>query len=329
MSTGGALSEIDWAVVTNGVDFLESAVDHLASSGERALRYAALHLNAAIETLLKAQLAREHWTLVVDDVDRADRRAYDTGDFRSVNITKALQRLRAVAGSSVTDEEIARIKAVERLRNRVAHFALHAENPRRTEVVVARGLDVLLHLIDREFLPDASPEERELVDDMLERIRERLGKIETLIRERMETLRPVLSEATQPVLSCGACTLPAYVLGDGEPGRCRYCFYHPDGEEAADAYVTFVLRQSRYETVKDGGVWPIEDCLECGNEAFVRGVEEVDAANDLIVWACFACGYVCTDEDLDHCARCGILTHRETDGAAVCDSCTADYPARN
>jgi hypothetical protein len=144
------LSEIDWAVVTNGLDFLESAVDHLATGGERALRYAAVHLNAAIETLLKAQLAREHWALVVDDVDRADRRAYDTGGFRSVNITKALQRLRAVA-SSVTDEEIVRIKAVERLRNQVAHFAVPGENPRRTEVIIARGLDVLLHFIDREF----------------------------------------------------------------------------------------------------------------------------------------------------------------------------------
>jgi hypothetical protein len=56
---------------------------------------------------------------------------------------------------------------------------------------------------------------------------------------------------------------------------------------------------------------------------------EVDAANALIVWACFACGYVCTDEDLHHCARCGILTHRESAGAAVCDSCTADYFSRN
>jgi hypothetical protein len=143
----------------------------------------------------------------------------------------------------------------------------------------------------------------------------------------METLRPVPSEATQPVLSCGACTLPAYVPRDGEPARCRYWFYHPGEEEAADAYVTFVLRQSRCKTVKDGGVWPIEDRLECGNDTFVRGVEEVDAANDVIVWACFACGHVCTDEDLDHRARCGILT--QTDGAAVCDSCTADYSARN
>jgi hypothetical protein len=37
-------------VVTNGLDFLESAVDHIATGGERALRCTALHLNAAIET---------------------------------------------------------------------------------------------------------------------------------------------------------------------------------------------------------------------------------------------------------------------------------------
>ncbi len=103
----------------------------------------------------------------------------------------------------------------------------------------------------------------------------------------------------------------------------------PGGEEAADAYVTFVLRQSHYETVKDGGVWPIEHCLECGSEAFVRGAEEVHAAEDLNIWAWFACGYLCADEDLDHCARCWILTHRETGGAAVCDSCTADYFSRS
>jgi hypothetical protein len=323
------VSEIDWAVVTNGLDFLESAVDHLATGGERALRYAALHLNAAIETLLKAQLAREHWTLVVDNVDRADRRAYETGDFRSANITNALQRLRAVASSLVTDEEIARIKAVERLRNRVAHFVLHGENPRRTEVIIAQGLDVLLHLIDREFLPDASPEELDLVDATLERVRERLGKIEALIRERMETLRSALSEATQPVVSCAGCTLPTYVLGGGEPDRCLYCLYHPDGEDAADAYVTVVLGQSHYDTVKDGGIWPVHNCVECGSEAFVRDVEEADAADGEITWACFACGYFCTDHDLDNCARCGILMNRAAYGAPVCDTCTEDYFSRD
>ncbi len=62
-------------------------------------------------------------------------------------------------------------------------------------------------------------------------------------------------------------------------GTLDYLLPRGAGSRAVHAYMTFVLRQSRYKTVKDG---------------------------------------------LDHCARCGIVTHRETDGAAVCDSCTAD-----
>ena len=76
------MADIDRAVITNGLDFLESAVEHLANDRERDLSYAAMHLNAAVETLLKARLAREHWTLVVENVDQARRSRYEEGDIR-------------------------------------------------------------------------------------------------------------------------------------------------------------------------------------------------------------------------------------------------------
>jgi hypothetical protein len=321
------VADIDWAVISSGLDFLESAVDHLAKGGERELRYGALHVTAAIEALLKAQLAREHWTLVVDDVNRARRTDYETGNFRSVTITTALQRLRNVAGSSISDVEVSRITAVEKLRNRVAHFALHGDNPRRTEAVVADGLDVLLHLLDREFLPDADPAERELVEKTLNLVRVRLGKIQALIRERMNSLKPELAEAPGPVLNCPGCGQPAYVLGEGQPGRCRYCLHHPFGEVAADEYVSSVLRTSSYEVAKDGGVWPVHDCVECGANAFVADVLSADGVLDDPIYACFACGHSCTSRDVDHCHRCGMLTRRPADGLAVCEQCTDAWMA--
>jgi hypothetical protein len=321
------VADIDWAVISSGLDFLESAVDHLAKGGERELRYGALHVTAAIEALLKAQLAREHWTLVVDDVNRTRRTEYETGNFRSVTIATAVQRLRNVVGSSITDQEANRISAVEKLRNRVAHFALHGDNPRRTEAVVAGALDVLLHLLDREFLPDADTAERELVEKTLDQVRVRLGKIQALIRQRMNSLRPELAGAPHPVLTCPGCSQPAYVLGDGEPGRCRYCLHHPFGEVAADEYVSSVLRMSSYEVATDGGIWPVHDCVECGADAFVAGVLPVDETDDYTTYACFACGYSCTDRDIDQCQRCGVLTHRPDDGLAVCEPCTAAWMA--
>ncbi len=321
------MADINWAVISSGLDFLESAVDHLAKGDERDLRYGALHVTAAIEALLKAQLAREHWTLVVDDVNRARRSEYETGDFRSVTITTALQRLRNV-GSSITEREISRITAVEKLRNRVAHFALHGENPRRTEAVVAGGLDVLLHLIDREFLPDADTAERELVEKTLDLVRVRLGTIKALIRERMNSLGPELDRAPYPVLTCPGCSQPTYVLGDGEPGRCVYCLHHPFGEAAADEYVSSVLGMNSYVVGTDGGSWPVHDCVNCSAEAFVAGVLAVDRTDDDgTVYTCFACGYSCTDGDIDQCHRCGVLTYRRGDGLTVCEQCIAAWMA--
>ena len=319
------MADIDWTVIGSGLDFLESAVDHLAKGDERSLRYGVLHVTVAIEVLLKARLAREHWTLVVDDVNRARRAEYETGDFRSVTIATALQRLRNL-GSSLTDKEISRITAVEKLRNRVAHFALHDENPRRTEVVVAGGLDVLLHILDREFLPTADDAERELVEKTLALVRVRLGKIQVLIRERMKSLEPELRTAPYPVLACPGCGQPAYVLGDGEPGRCAYCLHHPFGGVAADEYVSSVLRVSSYEAGMDGRTWPVHDCVECGTNAFVGGVRPVDGTgDDDSVYACFACGYFCTASDVDQCPRCGFLTSRPDDGVAVCANCVAEW----
>jgi hypothetical protein len=297
------MADINWAVVDNGLDFMESAVQSLAQANERDLRYAALHLNSAIETIVKARLAREHWTLVVADVDKARRAHYERGDFQSVSITQALTRLKEVAGSSCTDEETRRITAVAKLRNRVAYFALHGDNPRATEATVARGLDVLLHFISRELLPGADPDEANAVKAALERIGEQLGQIEVLVRERMRTLRPDLETAEPPILICPGCAQGAFVLGDGEAARCLYCFYQREGDVAAADYCAAVLGESLYEAVNRGEQWSVHPCIECGIEAFVSGVLPVPLDQlvptsfdtDENTWACLACGYSCTD----------------------------------
>lgn len=123
------MAEVNWHVVNNGLDFLASAV-HLLGSGEsRKVQYAALPLSASIETLLKVRLSREHWTLVVSEPGHARRKDYETGDFKSVTIDQAVERLVEIAGVAISDEDRKWIKNLNRTRNQIAHFALIESNP--------------------------------------------------------------------------------------------------------------------------------------------------------------------------------------------------------
>ncbi len=77
-------STLKFGPLENGLDYMTSVVDLLAGNPtERDLKYAVLHLSAGIEVLLKARLAQEHWTLVLDNVDQASKLQYERGDFTS------------------------------------------------------------------------------------------------------------------------------------------------------------------------------------------------------------------------------------------------------
>jgi hypothetical protein len=68
---------LDWQVVQNGLDFMENAVADMAAGDEARAKYVALHLFASIEVLIKARLAREHWSLTVANIGKATRAGYE------------------------------------------------------------------------------------------------------------------------------------------------------------------------------------------------------------------------------------------------------------
>ena len=71
---------IEFPPVRNGLDYLESAIKHLRGHpSARDLKYAVLHLQAAVEVLLKVRLIREHWALVFRYPDKASRGAFSSG----------------------------------------------------------------------------------------------------------------------------------------------------------------------------------------------------------------------------------------------------------
>ena len=102
-------------------------------------------------------------------------------------------------------------------------------------------------------------------------------------------------------------------LPDGYPSlrNEKYLFYRYKG--CAKDYVENELGINEYRCVKDGGEFPVYDCLECGEEQLVHDVDKGR-------FHCFACDANYTDEELAFCERCGSLMRRN-DEFPVCQNC--------
>jgi hypothetical protein len=312
------IAPYDWPVVENGLDFLETAVEDLATGDERRHKYAAMHLFASIEVLVKARLGREHWSLVISKVESASIQSYQAGNFQSVGAVAGLERLQKIAGVEVSEARIRDVKAVEQLRNRVAHFALAGEAPQAVASQLGRGLDFLLWFLETQLRPGAPAGEAAAIDDILESIGQQLGEIKALVKERMKSIAADLQEAGAVVV-CPRCEQAALALFDGVAAKCLFCLWAPTGEVSAGEYVGEILGMSHYVVVKDGGTWPIHPCVNCGVEALVEGIESV--GHGPLTWGCFSCGFVGASTEVDHCARCGQVIIAEIDGLSVCADC--------
>jgi len=321
------VSSTNWAVVENGLDFLERSVTEMAD-GNDVDKYATIHLFSAIEVLIKARLMREHWMLACKKVDGVKQADFHTGLVETVGPIQGLERLQDVVGLSIEKKHIADVKAVGRLRNRAIHFALVGEQPLAIKAILGRGLDFLLWFLGAHFKPGAEPDEAMIIDGAIEEIAGELGSIKALVKERMKSLTPELTKA-EAVVVCPRCQQPGMALGADVPSAaCLFCFWNPDGEEAAQEYVSVVLGLSSYVVIKDGGEWPVYSCMECGAEALVDGIHAVTlsgAGSATIAaepsWACFECAYVGSADQFSWCTHCGGVMGNDPDGMSVCADC--------
>lgn len=307
------MAEINWHAVNNGLEFLTSAAS-LLNEGEE--KYAAVHLSASVEILLKVRLAREHWALVVADPREAQRTKYETGDFKSATIDQVVDRLEKIANVAISEDDRKRIKNLNRTRNQIAHYALVGDNPLATQATVARAMEMLLRFIEKELAPGAPDSERNLINGTFSEVMEQIREIDVLVKERMNSLRPAIEQAEVPVVACPECEKNAYVC-DGGRGRCLFCSYHLEGEAVADDYASNILHASKYLAARMRSEWPVRNCHECGAEALVLGVLTMARVQSEV--CCFSCGYFGNYVDLDTCAHCGEVMGRSD--MTVCGSC--------
>ncbi len=102
----------------NAFDFLKKS----AAEFENDPKSSVINFYAAIELLLKARLLREHWSLVITDIRKASIAKFEQGDFHSVTLSEAQDRLKNIVGSPIPEKTFECLKELARYRNKVMHF---------------------------------------------------------------------------------------------------------------------------------------------------------------------------------------------------------------
>ncbi|MFZ3475406.1 hypothetical protein ACODT4_41035 [Streptomyces sp. 2.9] len=185
-------SEAYFPPIINGLDYLVSVVEHLESGTERPsardLKYAALHLAAGAEVLLKARLQVEHWSLVFTDPGNATLGALQDGTLSSCAPAETVKRLRNIARIEIDEKDEKAIKQLAERRNALQHFGLvgKAANAYAVESQTAAVLNFLVGFLDEHLLPAISPVDRARAETDMERIRGGLLRIHGFVKARLQ-----------------------------------------------------------------------------------------------------------------------------------------------
>lgn len=105
-------------VVKNALDFLKQSVSDLPKHP----KYSLVHFCSALELFLKARLMIEHWALILAKPETANLAKFRAGDFRSVSMADAIERLRNVADEPISPGEESCFRTVRDHRNKLVHF---------------------------------------------------------------------------------------------------------------------------------------------------------------------------------------------------------------
>lgn len=208
----------------NGLDYLVSVVKHLDETESEVtpsdVKYAVLHLQAAVEVLFKTRLLAEHWTLVFTHPGDATRKALDEATLKSVTPEQAITRLQNIAGVEISDKEAKTLTRLTTDRNKLQHFGF-TDNARAVEARAGEVLDFLIRFIDTELQPYLEPADRLETESGLGDLREGLGNINSYVRKRMNRIAGELRKegVESTTIECPACENVTLVLDEGP--RCR------------------------------------------------------------------------------------------------------------
>ena len=338
-------------LVENAMDFLSESIREF----DEQPKYSVIHFHAAVELFLKARLLAEHWSLVVSKRKGADWNDFVTGDFVSVSLDEAANKLDKVVRSGLTRQELKTFQRLTKHRNKMVHFFHEGvsteENEELRSLIAKQQLTAwyLLHkLLTSKWSTvfDAWTGELSEIDDNLRKLHEFLQVVFDQVTPEIAK-RKEYGAAFQDCPSCGftsqehldeigvlhdadclVCGLTDQCLTIDCPdcsapvrfvneglGGCDDCGRSFEPDQVAEALID---ESAAYIAAKEGDdSWNPGNCSDCGGYHTVSRLSE-----DGDRWLCAAC--FAEFDSIACCAWCNELNTGDMEdsywaGCSICD----------
>lgn len=302
--------DISLQMVENGLDFIAKSIETVEKSDED-LKYSIINLHAGTQLLLKEILFQEHWSLIFQKIETAEKSRLRSGDFISVNHDTLIQRLKNICEIEFEKQLLDDMEWLRKERNKIEHYHLMVN----TDVLksnIVRLFTLLIPFVKSEMIDPgyiASDNVR------LSEIIEYLNEFDEYVKSRLKFIEAKVNQL-QTALQCPACFHETVDFVDGMDAFCHYC------DEQINDFTTRFIDEfvDVYSHVKDGGESPLLECPECEHETFI--------SHDGDYFICLTCGVKVSPESLTTCGgpRCNgnLVYKRYEDSAHFCGVCI-DY----
>lgn len=276
--------KLEFDLLENGFDFILSAIKMINDNSDKnSTKYALLNLSSGIELVFKERLKNEHWSLLFEDVNKANKKILASGDFKSVNSMTVRARLEEICEIDLKEiDPKNHLNNLRLKRNKIEHFAIK-ENIESLKGLLANVLFAIIKFIDDEL------EESKFSDQQLSlfsRIKTHSIKFEQYANIRLKFIEPEV-EVWAYVFDCPDCFYETMAIAN-DGLECLFCGSLPDPEFMAQEWGDSQLKCPKCNcyaiTQYDGeqvclncgeSYNDLRNCEECG-ETFRPQYEEID-----------------------------------------------------
>lgn len=216
------MAKIILNLLDNGLDYIYKAVKPIFCASirsEHSWKYSILHIYSGIELLLKERLKQEHWSLIFQDINNADFRKMEKGDFTSVYHDELVKRLQGIAKVTIND---APIKKLQDLRNRFEHFEVNIALE-ECEVIVAEALDEIIKFWENNLANSCTVEQQKIFDT----IKSITTGFEAYRKQRLKkfnnAIKGIEENKSGLIVPCPDCYSLSFVVFKDNEKECK-CF---------------------------------------------------------------------------------------------------------